>query len=283
MPVAPFDPTKPEGFIISNPTHIARKLRAMVAAGPQKIYYLFDFDRTLTTSKYTGSDVTTWHILHGLLPEAGKKQSAAIRSKYLAMEAGGLLSVKDTLAWSSSELKLHGTHGTNIKQLEAAARTIALRDGARTLFTACQTYDIPTVILSAGVSDVIEIIADEHRISPTIILSIKLVTAADGRVIGWQRGSMVHTLNKREKANRRLASLRAERPYTVLIGDTLEDANMADGDDTVLRIRVCDVLKEDEDNPVDYLQQSFRAGYDMVVEGNLEPVVALTHWLHNQP
>jgi HAD superfamily phosphoserine phosphatase-like hydrolase len=276
-----FNPRKPAGFIISDSAQVARKLRDFATAGPEKMYYLFDFDRTLTTSKHTGKDITTWQILHGLLPEEGKRKSTAIRTKYLAMEAAGLLSAKDTRQWSAAELKLHGMHGTSLQEVEQAARQIKLRDGTHDLFAACEQAAIPTVILSAGVRDVIEVIADEHRIKPTIILSIKLVVSEDGRVIGWQRGSMIHTLNKREKGNRELARLRQERPLAVLVGDTIEDAHMVDGDDSVLRIRVCDVFKEDLDNPVDYLQQSFNAGYDMVIEGNLQPVVALTKWLSN--
>lgn len=273
-----FDPLQPAGFILSSPARVADKLHRFKTAGAHSIHYLFDFDRTLTTSRYTGKDVTTWHILHGLLPEDGKRVSQATRNKYMALEAAGLLSKKDMPKWSAAELALHSTHGTSMKAVEQAARNIHLRQGTRQLFDACVAADIPTVILSAGIRDVIDIIAQENHIHPTIIMSIKLVFSEDGRVIGWERGSMIHNLNKREKGNRELAKLRQTHPYTVLIGDTLEDARMVDGDENVLRIRVCDVFKEDQDNPVDYLQQSFKAGYDVVVEGSLQPIVELTHW-----
>lgn len=282
MSVQPFDPKQPAGFILGEPKRVAQKLREFAAIGPDRMYYLFDFDRTLTTSKHTGKDITTWQILHGLLPEEGQRASRATRNKYLALETAGLLSKKDTHKWSLTELNLHSTHGTSINEVENAARQIRLRDGTYELFSACEAAGIPTVILSAGVRDVIEVIAAEHRIAPTIILSIKLVVSDDGRVVGWERGSMVHTLNKREKGNRELACLRNDRPLTILIGDTIEDAKMVDGDESVLRIRVCDVFKEDQDNPSDYLQQSFSAGYDMVIEGGLDPVVQLTQWFSRQ-
>jgi HAD superfamily phosphoserine phosphatase-like hydrolase len=274
-----FNPKELVGFIANDPVNVTAKIERFARAGAARIHFLFDFDQTLTTRKHTGRDVTTWQILHGLLPKEGKKISKELRVKYLALESAGKLSVQDSNDWSLSILDLHRFHGTNMNAIREIAKQVKLRDGTRELFDICHQTDIPTIILSAGIRDIIELIAHENGINPTILLSIKLQIAQDGRIIGWDKNSMVFTHNKREKVEQELFRIRAQRPLTVLVGDTLEDAQMVDGDENVLRIRVCDMTRDELKTDIEYLQQSFAAGYDMIIEEDLEPLAKLTEWL----
>jgi 5'-nucleotidase len=265
-----------EGFSLSKPNAVQQKLARFAQGGAAKVHFVFDFDRTLTATTSTGEDITTWQILHGILPEAGQQTSKLIRNKYLAMESAGLLSEQDSHDWSATVLDLYMQHDTNIRDLAAAAKNVHLRGGAPELFAACEAVGIPTVILSAGIGNIIDVIMAEHGIRPAVTLSIKLELAENGDVIGWNRDSMVHTLNKREKGNKELARMRIERPYTVLIGDTIEDARMVQGNnDDILRIRVCDRPRSEHPNYSNYLAESLAAGYDLVVEENLTPIARL--------
>jgi HAD superfamily phosphoserine phosphatase-like hydrolase len=241
------------------------------------MYFLFDFDRTLTTSKHTGNN-TTWQILHGLLSEEGQKISDAIRDKYLTMEEQGMLTIAESHTFSTVLLKLHARHGTNRHDIARAASQIRLRSGTQTLFAACEAAHIPTVILSAGIRDIIELITREHNIYPTLTVSIKLQFADDGRIIGWDEDSMVLTHTKHESVKQWVSHIASARPFTVLIGDTIEDARMVEGDDTVLRIRVCD-LSSTMESDAQYCNKSFAAGYDMIVEKDLSPIAELTQWI----
>ncbi|HEV7454269.1 MAG TPA: HAD-IB family phosphatase [Candidatus Saccharimonadales bacterium] len=273
-----FNPHDPQNLILSDPVKVTEKLRYFAQAGPERIYYLFDFDRTLTTSKHTGDNTTTWQILHGLLSEEGRKISDAVRDKYLKMEDEGRLTQEDAHTFSTTLLDLHATHGTNRRDMEQAATQVRLRDGSEALFAACEAARIPTVILSAGIRDIIELIARENNIHPTLLLSIKLQFDDDGRIIGWDKDSMILTNNKNENVKQWVSHIASARPLTVLIGDTLEDAKMVEGEKDVLRIRVCDCAASD-----DYLQKSWAAGYDIVIEEDLEPLVGLTNWLAASP
>jgi HAD superfamily phosphoserine phosphatase-like hydrolase len=273
-----FNPHEPHDLITSPQIDVAAKLQRFAEAGPERIYYLFDFDRTLTTSKHTGDNTTTWQILHGLLSEEGQKISDAIRDKYLDLEDKGLMTLEDSHTFSASVLDLHTLHGTNRKDMERAAKAVRLRDSSKELFNACENSHIPTVILSAGIRDIIELIAREHDIYPTMLLSIKLQFDKNGRISGWDKDSMVLTNNKSESVKQWVSHISSARPYVVLIGDTIEDARMVDGDSNVLRIRVCD-LKDCESKDPKYLEQTFAAGYDMIVEEDLKPLVKLTKWL----
>ncbi len=277
---ATFDPGAHKGLTLTSPGKVCKKLEHFAQVGSEHIYYLFDFDRTLTTSKHTGDNPTTWQIMHDLLSDEERVTSDAIRKKYLTMELAGRMSAEDSRTFSSSMLDLHTNHGTNWYDIEKAARQVRLRDGSTELFAACDAAHMPTVILSAGIRNIIELIAREHAIHPTMLLSIQLQFAEDGRIIGWDKDSLVLTHTKHESVQQWLAHIRSARPYTVLIGDTVEDARIVEGDDTVLRIRVCD-LKNGENNTA-YRQESAAAGYDLIVEEDLAPLVRLTEWLSSR-
>jgi HAD superfamily phosphoserine phosphatase-like hydrolase len=279
MTMHSFDPCRPQGFTLSDPSIVIQKLTRFAQAGAEQIYFLFDFDRTLTTSKHTGVNTTTWQILHGLLSTEGQRMSDAIRDKYLALEENGNMTLEESHAFSTTLLNLHASHGTNRHDMERAAKQIRLRDGTEALFAACETAHIPTVILSAGIRDIIELIARENDIHPTLLVSIKLQFADDGRITGWDEDSMVLTNNKHESVKQWVSHITTARPYTVLVGDTLEDARMVEGKDTVLRIRVCDAPDTDNQKADAYRQKSFDAGYDMIIEEDLSPLVPLTQWL----
>ena len=267
-----------EGLTLSQPAHVSRKLQRFAQAGPEHIYYLFDFDRTLTTSKHTGDNTTTWQILHSLLPVEGQEISQAIRKKYLTLEDAGQMSLEDSHTFSASLLDLHANNGTNLQDIKRAAKQIKLRDGSQGLFTACDAAHIPTVILSAGIRDIIELITRENDIHPTLTVSIKLQFDGNGHVIGWDKNSLILTHNKAESVKQWVSHISSVRPLTVLIGDTIEDARMVEGDETVLRVRVCDLKTTDPAMREAYAQESFTAGYDIVVEEDLSPLIALTEW-----
>jgi HAD superfamily phosphoserine phosphatase-like hydrolase len=279
MSAVVFDHRAHPGLICNTDRDVRAKLERFAQVGRDRIYFLFDFDRTLTTSKHTGDNPTTWQIMHDLLSAEGRKTSTVIRDKYLTLELAGQMSAEDSRIFSSSVLDLHTLHGTNWRDIEKVAKQVKLREGSQELFAACEAAHIPTVILSAGIRNIIELITRRHGIHPTMLLSIRLQFAPDGRVIGWDKDSLILTHTKRESVEQWLTHIRSVRPYTVLIGDTIEDARMIEGDDTVLRIRVCDVKNGDCVSGSTYLQESFAAGYDIVVEEDLSPIVRLTEWL----
>ena len=96
---------------------------------------------------------------------------------------------------------------------------------------------------------------------------------------GWQKSGLIHVLNKHEMGHSELAKLRATHPNILLLGDVPADADMVTGHDGVVRIRVLDPRKGETYNQASALQASFDAGYDLVTEHSLEPVVSLLEQL----
>lgn len=73
--------------------------------------------------------------------------------------------------------------------------------------------------------------------------------------------------------------LRPTHPSTVLLGDVTADADMVASRDYMIRIRVLDPRKGEVSDQVVALQASFDAGYDLVTEYSLEPVVRILEQL----
>jgi HAD superfamily phosphoserine phosphatase-like hydrolase len=265
---------------LNNRDETCDKLTRFRKASPNKLNYLFDFDRTLTTTAHIGKDITVWHLLDSLLPDEEHKKHRRLSSQYQAMELAGELTEDHALAWWTLSFEMYIQQGMNISQIRKVLGELKIREGAIELFALCESAGIPRVILSAGIGDVIEVITEEHGMRATSILSTKLRFAEDGRMIGWDPDSLVHILNKPEKGRSKLKSIQRERPFTVLFGDSVEDARMVKGSENVLRVRVGDWHWGDKSNWDEYVQSSFDNGFDIVVkQEDLKPLVDLTRWL----
>ena len=258
------------------PRYRVEKLERFCKAGPKNIHYLFDFDRTLTTSKHSNDDVTTWHLLHTLLPPEGRADYNRLGDVYQAMEFSGRMTTKDAERWWIETLELCMRHGVTQNAISEACSQIKLRDGASKLFALCKQAHVPTVILSAGVYDIIDHVMNAYDLHPTAVLSTRLKYDNKGTLSGWNKASLIHSLNKHEMGHSELSRIRTERPCTVLIGDSLEDAKMVDPHHEVLRIRVDDHRKDKSEDRTTYLAKSFEAGYDIVTGEDLLQVADIT-------
>lgn len=143
------------------------------------------------------------------------------------------------------------------------ANTITFREGFHDIFAVLTQQNVPTLIFSAGLYDVIHAVLDKEYASPTEgQATISTTTTNDsevpsnvhvisnmmqfddtGTVVGFE-GKLIHSLNKN-------ASVVLDTPFwqqcqsekrrnVLLLGDSLGDARMADGleceDDEIVRI-----------------------------------------------
>jgi Phosphoserine phosphatase len=149
---------------------------------------------------------------------------------------------------------------------------IPARSGAIELFNVCEDKKIPTVILSAGIKDVIELWCEKFRVRPNMILSTKLNFDDRGFICGWDKDSLVHTLNKNETGKKHLRAIQETRPYAILVGDSMDDAAMVDGDENILRIFI-DNGHDKENRNNEFYDKVFE-NFDLIVKnGSLLPIV----------
>lgn len=239
-----------------------------------------DFDGTLIARDYRHA--TSWGAMRALLPEAGKQEEDDLYDYYHPLELAGQgeLSESDALDWLHGSLQLYTKYSVNLHHLSDAVAEVGIheREGARQLFERCGKALLPITIVSAGVGNVIEYIVAPWHSQPTLVCATMLKAAEDGRVVAWEEKNMVHPRNKQDKSRPYLDLLEQKRPYTLLLGDSLEDASTVAGTDRIFRVRVHDsayASLRTGYSEEQYSQESWQAGYDAIVYDSLTPIVNL--------
>lgn len=263
----------PDGLVTANRANLETKLKEFAQVGSPGLHVVFDFDRTLTI-KRPGSDdeVTTWHILGEHLPPEGKLEYKNLFQKYRGVELNGELTTQAAIDWWSASFELYIKYNINLAVVENDfLNKASIRPGVVELFRLCAEYNIPTVILSAGIRDVIEIWCRKYKIEPSLIISTALIMDSKGQIIDWQRDTLVHVLNKSEATHSELISIRATHPKIFLIGDSLDDASMASGEQDVIRLRLLDP-RADEVVSTREIQRTFDKFDAIIKSGSLDPL-----------
>jgi len=263
-------------FRVQDKNKALHKLNKIINEGKDKLHLLADFDRTLTTGKdKTGRDVTSWNILTKLLPPKAFTKQQRLYEKYRPLEASGKMSSEIATSWANQVLKIIVESEINFLRIEKGfSQKTSIRPHAKRILDICNALEIPTVILSAGIKDVIDLWLKTYQISPTLVLATKLITDKNGKIINWNK-NIVHVKNKKEHGHEELTKIKKQRPNIILIGDAIEDADMAEGEENVLRIRVFNPREDEEFNQEDFVKNTFEK-YDLMIEnGTLEPVLQI--------
>jgi phosphoserine phosphatase len=183
----------PEGMTCADETAFLHKIKSFAEAGGDNLHIVYDFDRTLTVSHpETQEDVTTWHILGKHLSEEGCVRYKNLFQKYRSLELADKLTERDAIEWWSASFQLYIDERVNIRHVDAdfLARA-SIRPGAYELFALCKANKVPSVIMSAGIRDVIEIWTQKYGIEPALVLSTALKFDNEGVIVGWDKDTLV--------------------------------------------------------------------------------------------
>ncbi len=267
------------GFLCSDEQAVLAKIARYKAEGGQRLHLLTDFDLTLTQGFVPGQNSGTWDVIDELLPPDAVVRHAEIYGSLRPLELQGILTPDIAVEKWSAVLNLICSHNINIDDLRDAFLHVAqLRDGTLELFQYLAAAEVPRVVLSSGISNVINIMLDHYGILATHIVSNTLQYDQNSKkVTGWDPSTLIHILNKNERASGELRQLRTARPNTILLGDVPADVKMIDGE--ALRIRVLDPRKGETHVFDNAVAESFAAGYDLVTEHSLEPVARIARWI----
>ncbi len=235
------------GHEISNPEIYHQKIEQFRTDGPEKLQLVFDFDRTLTVpNSDTIQDVTSWSVLGHHLPTEGKRRQQELYETYRHKELDGTMTTVDAENWWRAVLSLFAEYSLDMRAVEDDfVNHVTIRPGVDEIFTWASKHNVPTIILSAGISNVIDFWCKHHTIEPSLVISTSLVLDESGKVTGWADDELVHTLNKRETGHSRSSGILHSRPNTILAGDSIADKAMVPGQEDVLRYFVEDA-REDE-------------------------------------
>ena len=259
-------------------TTLQKKIDKFIADGSDALHMVLDFDRTMTQGGTKTSEATSWYILQSFFGSELMSKRDELYHMYRGLEIAGKLTQADAVNWWESSLALVTQSHISFDHIKPRiARDLKPRKGIYELFTTAKTHTIPTVILSAGVKNIIDYWCSHHSITPDLVISTELIFDPDNIIVGWKKESLVHILNKHAQSSKETATLRATRPNTIIIGDSLDDATMATGDESVIRILIDDP-RSDGMTPKAKIEHEKRAGelFDMrITEGNLTPIVSL--------
>jgi len=263
-------------LLFKNKKDFFQKLIFFKICGEEKLQLFLDFDRTLTQSRNRRDEnITSWEILRKRLPPEGKKEYLKLYNKYRPLEIKNKLKTVDAIYWWESVMNLYIKYKvkwSNIKN--DVTKEMFIRPCVKELFDICDEKNIPTIIISAGIKNIIELWCQKFKIRPTKVLGTKLFFDSKGYIKKWDKKHMIHILNKREKGHKEISRMRKIRPNIILIGDNIEDASMVEGTENVLRVMVNDPRK-DEALEKKQLSSIFKK-FDLVIKNkSLCPIIDL--------
>lgn len=253
------------------------KINSILTSGQDRVHLTLDFDRTLTQHQNKlGEDVTTWRILGAHLNEKTRLEFEKLYNKYRPLEIKNKMKLSDAAAWWTEVLNLYKESKLKLSDImDDVEQKMPMRPGTKELFDVCDRKGIPAIIISAGIKDVIELWCRKFKIKPAVILSTNLFFDSEGFISGWDKKSLVHILNKKEKGHREITNIRKTRPNTILIGDSLNDASMVGGFKKVLRIIVDNSRIDDLSGARAFYDDIFKK-FDLIIKNkSLFPVVGI--------
>ncbi|XP_014257180.1 7-methylguanosine phosphate-specific 5'-nucleotidase-like isoform X2 [Cimex lectularius] len=230
---------------MKNKNDVLKKIQLLVDSGPEKLQVITDFDRTITKHNSPSS-----YAIYKLIPTLSKEfldATDSLYKKFRVIEENPKMSREEKLPhmiewWESNEKWFIGLP-YNIKDIDNAAKDskVKLRLGTETVFYKMNKHEIPVLVFSAGLGDMVSAIIKEYNLDYDKVKVISnFFKVENEKVIGFQ-GQTLHIYNKNQHAieNTDYFKELSHRENAIVMGDSLGDANMAEGvqgNGTILKI-----------------------------------------------
>jgi cytosolic 5'-nucleotidase 3 len=260
-------------IVINDRKKFEEKIRILKAGGATALHVITDFDRTITKEVIEGQKVSlSYHPLYECFKkEDYKKKLKGLFDYYQPFEFDHKLSIEDKSRlmeeWWDKYFRLVEEYGITEKALYSEAIKIdrSFRPQIREFFKTLEESEVPVLIFSAGVGNLIRFYLKEEKISEknVHILSNNL-EFTDGKMTGYTR-PLIHSFNKDERhVKSENYGLQMEgRKNVLLIGDSIGDLTMAEGmkHDCILKIGFLNAKVEER---LEYYKKRF----DVVILGD---------------
>lgn len=231
-------------------------------------YVVMDFDKTITTS--SGDD--SWTIIQNpnIMNPNFYKDSLLLYEKYGPLELDYTL---DTVSksnymkeWYLSVMDLTYSYGITYDKLLTCIKSgnMPFRDGFKTFLDILYDYNIPVVILSAGIGNVIaQVLKLNECLYDNVHIISNFIKFEDNKMLPFN-DDIIHTSNKSiDKLPDNICKEINNKDYILLFGDLIEDLNMVHKEDLSKTISF-GFLEKNIDKNFEFYKQYF----DVVLTDN---------------
>lgn len=233
---------------MKHPDVVEKKLEMLVSDGTNHLQVISDFDMTISKYKHLNKRCPSTHNVletNSMISDDIKKELHDLKEKYYAIEIDHNLSkdekVPHMIKWWTTVHEILAKTRLNKSHLRRSVSEseIKLRDGCDKLIEILYQHNVPLLIFSAGVGDVLrEALEQKSHFHPNMeIVSNFMDFDEQGYLTGF-KGRLIHTFNKNESAleGDDYFELLTHRHNVILMGDMLGDTTMADG---VANLQTC--------------------------------------------
>ena len=231
-------------------------------------YVVADFDRTITE----GLSISTCGIMASAenMDSTYSEKRMALYNYYRPIEINNTISEEEKALemsnWWNAHIKLFYEYKLKEEILKNALLKCKLkyRDGAKEFLKKMNRYNIPVIIISAGIGNVIEeFLKLENDYYPNIKIISNFIEFENG-IIKSLKGESIHALNKNivnlDENSKKLIN---NKDYILLMGDAIADLKMINQSDIERAITV-GFLEEKIDENLEYFNKEF----DIVISNN---------------
>ncbi len=220
-----------------SPEFLAQLQKEIIKEGKEKLHLIFDFDRTLTIGRDGASLASTsFSVLReqGILGENYTQASTTLFNTYHPIEISPSVSNDEKNQamddWWRKHLELLVANKLNKKDFKGVVvnGNLKLRKYVKEVFEICHRKNIPVVILSAGLGDLITAVLEvESLYYPNIKIVSNWFLFEENTVTGYKT-PFIHATNKDENhLSKEIRESLVGRNNIVLAGDSLGDLKMA--------------------------------------------------------
>ena len=251
------------------------KIRAILNGGKERFQILTDFDKTL--SSYFVDGGLKGHSSFQVIEESSQMGASvqdslkALHAKYYPLEMSPTLSSEEKtplmIEWYKSSFNIGLNAGIQKALLPSMVKEtrVALRSGMDEFFRKVKMFDIPTLVASAGLGDVIDEVFIQQADLPSqvSVLANFYEFNEEGIAVGLQNKEMLHTFNKDKISllHKPYFDAQSNRTNALVMGDTLGDPTMSNNIDYLKCILKVGFLNSNVENSL----TQYLSVYDLVL------------------
>ena len=241
------------------------------------LYVVADFDKTLTR----GDGESTWGVLSKAndMGEEYFKKRTALYEKYRPMEIDETLpyDIKSQKMdeWWKSHINLFYEYGLKEVFIKDAVNKDILkyRDGAKEFLKKMNELEIPVIIISAGIGNIIsEFLIKESDLYHNIHIISNTIEFENGIIKGI-RGEVIHSLNKDiVHGDEEILKIINDRKNILLFGDLVADTKMIPSEKEKNALKFGFLDHKIEEN-----LEFYKQAYEVVIkdEGSFDNVLSI--------